>query len=1363
MLNGLAPAWAQLVINPVAFSTSGQDRIMSATADAQGRVYLLGYCPWSWSTGQAAPAIRTATGSVPMPAGGTFVAVYGATGQLERMRSVGGSDLRSLAVDAAGNVYVTGRDSQYTFFLAKYSPTLDEVWRLTYGTSAGAVGNKVLVDAQGSVYVAGTVQNWSIFGLVIQQYACCPENDFLVKVTPQGKLDWVRAGLNPNANGSMQSWGNSLAFDRAGNVVLVGTITGRALYGTVELAASKQQLLAVKYSPTGAVLWARNYGSGNYNQPGLLDGHDVALDEHDNVYICGSTGGNQVFGALNLPASNSAGSADALLLKLSPGGEPLWVRAGGYNSGTTYNGGSSFTSLAYRAGKLKATGYRNQTFAQYDSQPIVASYDAAGTAAWTTELGPGNVGVGTKILIDADQTSHVFGYFKNTVQLGRTSFASYGQEDGFYAQVLDASRYNLACTIRGTVYHDANRDCQPGAKEARVAGVIMEARPGPYYGITDSLGNYAIATDTGRYTVRQLLAQRPGHLITPTCPASGVSRQLHLPLPGISVTDADFGDELPSGPYLVASVAAGRRRRCAPGTTVVTYGNQGVEAATGTQLFVKLPRYVVLKSASLPYVRRADSTYVFAVGRLAPDFTGTLTIQDSVVCGNPGIMGLTVCTQAWLTPGTALPAPTAWNQASLSLRGAVQAGNEVRFALRNTGPQATTDSLALRIFQNDALALTHRFALPAGDSLVLRVPATGPVVRLEADQPTAHPLGPLASATVEVPMLRPPGGAHSAAMASRPPQLLPPNVAEECLPIVNSFDPNDKQVVPAGVTARHYTPTNTPLHYQVRFQNTGTDAAYRVVVVDTLAANLDISTLQVGAGSHPFRLRVAGKVRPVLTFTFDPINLPDSAHNEAGSMGFVQFSIQPKAGLPDYTEITNQAAIYFDYNPPIITNLTHNNLHDLPPVVAPAAALSYPAVLASPTVLAFSPGQGRAGTVVTLTGRRFAPTAAGNQVYFNGLRANVLSASTTSLTVRVPAGTSPGRLKVVTPDGAGPSGIDFVAYLPPTLNTVAPAEAVPGAVVTLTGTHFSPLAAQDTVTFGGVPALVRQATATTLQVVVPTGATLGKIQLKTLGGQVESAQDFQVWYPPVVAGLSPGKGRTGSIITLVGSNFAATPARNSVMLGGGAATVLQASATSLRVQVPATAASGPVRVQTPGGTAASSGDFTFIPPPSLVALAPAQGSVGTLVTLTGQHFGADGQMDTVSFGGVRAVVLSATPTTLVARVPKGAQSGPLLVAGAGGRAQASTLFEVLNLTPADAITVYPNPAHTALTVDWQRADFVVEAVRTYDALGRLLATQSLSDATQTALPLSFAGRVAGLYVVVVQTSRGIVTKHVTIY
>jgi hypothetical protein len=186
-------------------------------------------------------------------------------------------------------------------------------------------------------------------------------------------------------------------------------------------------------------------------------------------------------------------------------------------------------------------------------------------------------------------------------------------------------------------------------------------------------------------------------------------------------------------------------------------------------------------------------------------------------------------------------------------------------------------------------------------------------------------------------------------------------------------------------------------------------------------------------------------------------------------------------------------------------------------------------------------------------------------------------------------------------------------------------------------------------------------------------------------------------------------------------------------------------------------------VQTPGGPAASPGDFTFIPPPSLVALAPAQGSVGTLVTLTGQHFGADEQVDTVSFGGVRAVVLSATPTTLVVRVPKGAQSGPLLVAGAGGRAQASALFEVLSLTPADAITVYPNPAHTALTVDWQRADFAVEAVRTYDALGRLLATQSLSDTTQTALPLSFAGRVAGLYVVVVQTSRGVVTKHVTIY
>ncbi|MBK6338867.1 MAG: T9SS type A sorting domain-containing protein [Bacteroidetes bacterium] len=85
-----------------------------------------------------------------------------------------------------------------------------------------------------------------------------------------------------------------------------------------------------------------------------------------------------------------------------------------------------------------------------------------------------------------------------------------------------------------------------------------------------------------------------------------------------------------------------------------------------------------------------------------------------------------------------------------------------------------------------------------------------------------------------------------------------------------------------------------------------------------MPANLNLSTLRVINASHAYQLIVREK--NIVEFAFPNINLPDKTTNEPKSHGFVQFSIQPKAGLPINTKIENNAAIYFDYNAPIITN-----------------------------------------------------------------------------------------------------------------------------------------------------------------------------------------------------------------------------------------------------------------------------------------------------------------------------------------------------------------------------------------------------------------------------------------------------------
>lgn len=140
-----------------------------------------------------------------------------------------------------------------------------------------------------------------------------------------------------------------------------------------------------------------------------------------------------------------------------------------------------------------------------------------------------------------------------------------------------------------------------------------------------------------------------------------------------------------------------------------------------------------------------------------------------------------------------------------------------------------------------------------------------------------------------------------------------------------AYDPNDKQVVPAGEGEAHWTPMGSLLTYTIRFQNIGNAPAEDVEIVDVLDADLDPATVQVIASSHTHRTILDGSSGE-LRFRYDNIQLPDSASDPIGSQGFVRFAVRHRPSLPEATEVHNHAAIYFDLNPPIITNTVLNTL-----------------------------------------------------------------------------------------------------------------------------------------------------------------------------------------------------------------------------------------------------------------------------------------------------------------------------------------------------------------------------------------------------------------------------------------------------
>ena len=148
------------------------------------------------------------------------------------------------------------------------------------------------------------------------------------------------------------------------------------------------------------------------------------------------------------------------------------------------------------------------------------------------------------------------------------------------------------------------------------------------------------------------------------------------------------------------------------------------------------------------------------------------------------------------------------------------------------------------------------------------------------------------------------------------------NTATIDVTITGSYDPNDKQ----GFTStrasvdQYFLDQDVHIDHTVRFQNTGTAAAETVVIRDMLDTDLDILSLQILGSSHEF-VPSFGEGRE-LVFTFNNINLPDSTADLLGSQGHISYRIKPNNDIAIGDVIENTAGIYFDFNPPIITNTT---------------------------------------------------------------------------------------------------------------------------------------------------------------------------------------------------------------------------------------------------------------------------------------------------------------------------------------------------------------------------------------------------------------------------------------------------------
>src|SRR4030067_3515558 len=183
----------------------------------------------------------------------------------------------ALAVDASGNVHVTGTSwngLSYDYATIKYDSNGDSLWVRRYkgpGGNYGEAAPALAVDASGNVYVTGS------------SYCCGPGGSFnytTIKYNSNGNLLWERHYNGPgNDYPDNIDIASALAVDASGNVY----VTGRS-YGS----GTNYDYVTIKYAPNGDSLWVRRYnGPGNNFDEAIA----LAVDDSGNVYVTGQSGG----------------------------------------------------------------------------------------------------------------------------------------------------------------------------------------------------------------------------------------------------------------------------------------------------------------------------------------------------------------------------------------------------------------------------------------------------------------------------------------------------------------------------------------------------------------------------------------------------------------------------------------------------------------------------------------------------------------------------------------------------------------------------------------------------------------------------------------------------------------------------------------------------------------------------------------------------------------------------------------------------------------------------------------------------------------------------------------------------------------
>ncbi len=366
-------------------------------------------------------------------------------------------------------------------------------------------------------------------------------------------------------------------------------------------------------------------------------------------------------------------------------------------------------------------------------------------------------------------------------------------------------------------------------------------------------------------------------------------------------------------PYLEVDINTSFLRRCFQNYYTVEYCNTGSIAAEDAYIEITLDEHLTLNSASIPWSQQNGNVYTFDLGTIEVGLCEKFELIVTVECSAE--LGESLCAEAHIFPDTTLlpPSPN-WSGALIEVD--YSCGDSLYFHIQNTGENGMPEALDYIIIEDAILRESGQFQLEGGMQQEISVPANGATYYIAAEQEMFAPS--VESTMLLVEGCDPEGNGSSFGFSNQfPLNTIFGAVDIDCREVIGAYDPNDKVAFPEGFGDNHIITKDQDLEYQIRFQNTGTDTAFTVVIIDTLSHFLDANSVRPLSSSHDYDFTILPG--GIARFTFENIMLPDSNVNEVLSHGFVKFHVQQQANNQIGTIINNDAEIYFDFNAPIVT------------------------------------------------------------------------------------------------------------------------------------------------------------------------------------------------------------------------------------------------------------------------------------------------------------------------------------------------------------------------------------------------------------------------------------------------------------